>query len=254
MSDPAPDIATSSETSGTHVPWDSIGATDEAVESIADDPATEDLQSPLTPWAERSAAPDSQSAHGEPEAALRSAPACDAIEPERHFAKVSRPSVGTESPNSHGGGWTISVLCAGIALVACCVLIPQADANRRLAYERETLTRDMQSIQQQITVNQEFLRKVSDDPTLAQRLAERQMKVIPEGAHVVDLTHEPVGMSPFQLVNVAPPAALPPYRPVGGTLARICYGPHSRLYLIGMSLGLIATGLVLGASPQDLRK
>ena len=74
----------------------------------------------------------------------------------------------------------------------------------------------MQNITQQIQVNQEFLKKVSDDPTLAQRLAERQMKVIPEGEHVVDLMHEPEGMSPFQLVNVAPPAPLPPYRPVGG--------------------------------------
>jgi hypothetical protein len=257
MSDPAPDITTLSETSETpetHVPWDSIGATDEAVETGTDPDSTADIESPLTPWADRSAAPDSQSAYEEPEAALRAAPACDAIEPESDFAGVSRPSIEPDEPPARGGGWTISVLCAGIALIACCVLIPQADANRRLAYERETLQRDMQNITQQIQVNQEFLRKVSDDPTLAQRLAERQMKVIPEGEHVVDLMHEPEGMSPFQLVNVAPPAPLPPYRPVGGTLARICYGPHSRLYLIGMSLGLIATGLVLGASPQDSGK
>jgi hypothetical protein len=257
MSDPAPDIATSSktpETPETHVPWDSIGATDEAVENTTDDAPTEDLQSPLTPWAERSAAPDSQTAHEEFEAPTDPAPDDEDDEREMPVAESSRSRVEPEEPPARGGGWTISVLCAGIALIACCVLIPQADANRRLAYERETLQRDMQNIEQQIQVNQEFLKKVSDDPTLAQRLAERQMKVIPEGEHVVDLTHEPEGMSPFQLVNVAPPAPLPPYRPVGGTLARICYGPHSRLYLIGMSLGLIATGLVLGASPQDSGK
>ena len=253
MSDPAHDTTASSESSEspeTHVPWDSIGATEEAVETGADPDSSQDVESPLTPWAERSAAPESQIAQGEPEAALRSAPACDAIEPESNFGKTSRSRIEPEEPPGRGGGWTISVLCAGIALIACCVLIPQADANRRLAYERETLQRDMQNIEQQIQVNQEFLKKVSDDPTLAQRLAERQMKVIPEGQHVVDLMHEPEGMSPFQLVNVAPPAPLPPYRPVGGTLARICYGPHSRLYLIGLSLGLIATGLVLGASPS----
>jgi hypothetical protein len=257
MSDPAPDLATSSktpETPETHVPWDSIGATDEAVETGADPDSSQDIELPLTPWAERSAAPDSQSAHEESEAAPHFTPEDEEDESEIAAAEPSRSRVEPEEPPARGGGWTISVLCAGIALIACCVLIPQADANRRLAYERETLQRDMQNITQQIQVNQEFLRKVSDDPTLAQRLAERQMKVIPEGEHVVDLTHEPEGMSPFQLVNVAPPAPLPPYRPVGGTLARICYGPHSRLYLIGMSLGLIATGLVLGASPQDARK
>ena len=139
---------------------------------------------------------------------------------------------------------------AGIALIACCVLIPQADSNRRLAYEKESLMRDLHNIEQQIDVNHEFLRKVGEDPTLAQRLAERQMKVIPQGAHVVELTHDAEVMSPFQLLNVAPPAKLPPYRPVGGTLARICYGSQSRLYLIGMSLGLIAMGLVLGSAPS----
>jgi hypothetical protein len=137
----------------------------------------------------------------------------------------------------------------GVALIACCVLIPQADSNRRLAYERELLQRDLQTIDQQIEVNGEFLKKVADDPELAQRLAERQMKVIPEGVRVLDLTHEPEGMSPFQLVNVAPPPPLPPYKPTGGTIAHLCYGPHSRLYLIGISLGMIAMGLVLGATP-----
>jgi hypothetical protein len=154
-----------------------------------------------------------------------------------------------QEPPSRGGAWTIPVLCAGVALIACCVLIPQADANRRLAYEREQLQRDMKTIDQQVDVNAEFLKKVADDPELAQRLAERQMKVIPQGVRVLELTHEPQGMSPFQLVNVAPPPPLPPYRSTGGTLARLCYGPHSRLYLIGISLGMIALGLVLGATP-----
>ena len=31
-----------------------------------------------------------------------------------------------------GGGWTIPLLCLGIAVIACCLVIPQADANRRL--------------------------------------------------------------------------------------------------------------------------
>ena len=57
-------------------------------------------------------------------------------------------------------------------------------------------------------------------------------------------------MSPFQLVSVPPPAPLPPYKPVGGFLAGLCYDNHSRLYVIGVALGMIATGLILGGSPE----
>lgn len=234
-----------------HVPWDSIGGSDESIESLAAQETSEpeeDAETLLTPWAERSAAADRPSHEVDPERQCDLPTAWEARE--THSSEVARSRNVPEQEKARGGAWTIPILCAGIALIACSVLIPQADANRRLAYEKETLTRDLQSLEQQIEVNREFLKKVSDDPTLAQRLAERQMKVIPQGAHVVDLTHEPESMSPFQLVNVAPPAPLPPYKPVGGTLARICYGAHSRLYLIGLSLGMVATGLVLGAAPS----
>lgn len=259
MSDPAPDPAQTSEAT-EHVPWDSIGAPEETSNATQGQAAgSEESQLPLTPWAEQSAAPDLPTVEAEESgAALRSAPAWeearddaetmeepDAVQVDRRRQLTPEP----ELAQSHGGAWTIPVLCIGIALIACCVLIPQADSNRRLAYERELLQRDSQTIDQQIKVNAEFLKKVADDPELAQRLAERQMKVIPQGVRVLDLTHEPEGMSPFQLVNVAPPPPLPPYKPTGGTIAHLCYGPHSRLYLIGISLGMIAMGLVLGATP-----
>jgi hypothetical protein len=221
MPDPALET---SDPSAEHFPWDSIGSSDGAFEDAG---------------AEFNETPE-PSAIG----AVEEGP--DA-EPREEEAKSPRPT--PLAPLTGGGGWTLPLICAGIALIACCVLIPQADANRRLAYERESLQQDLQNIEQQIKVNQEFLKKVADDPTLAQRLAERQMKVIPEGARVLDLTQEPQGMSPFQLVNVAPPPALPPYKPIGGTLANLCYGTHSRLYVIGIALGMIATGLVLGAAP-----
>ena len=157
-----------------------------------------------------------------------------------------------DDPPVRAGGWTLPLLCAGLALIACCVLIPQADANRRVAYERQMLRSDLESIEKQIKVNDEFLRKVADDPTLAQRLAERQMKVIPQGTRVLELKHEQEGnsMSPFELVSVAPPPPLPPYKPLGGVIAALCYNPQSRLYLIGASLLMIAVGLVMGYAPD----
>lgn len=152
---------------------------------------------------------------------------------------------------SSGGIWTIPLLCAGICIIACCLLIPQTDANRRLAYERDRLRLDLESIRQQMATNEEFLRRIHDDPTLAERLAQRQMKTIRAGTRELPLGQNGAqategGMSPFQLVAVQPPPTPPPYTPVGGVIANLCYNPKSRLYLMGLGLTFMAAGLVLG--------
>jgi hypothetical protein len=171
-------------------------------------------------------------------------------------------------PAPRGGGWTLALLCAGIALVACTVLIPAADANRRLAYEREKLKLDLESVRKQVATNDDFLKRVADDPNLAERLAQRQMKIIRQGTRVLELKSQKKpgsapgtavtaaagftadDMSPFHLVHVAPPPPLPPYQPVGGLLAGLCYNPHTRLYLSGIGLLLMAVGLVFGFGPK----
>ena len=153
---------------------------------------------------------------------------------------------------TRGGVFTIPLLCAGIAIIACCLLIPQADANRRLAYERVKLQADLEAVERQVAVNEDFLKKVSEDPNVAERLAQRQMKIIRPGTKVLALEgegeHE---MSPFQLTAVAPPPDLPPYEPHGGMIARLCYNPKSRLYLLGIGLLMTAFGLVLGVGPRS---
>jgi hypothetical protein len=147
-----------------------------------------------------------------------------------------------------GSGWTIPILCLGLAIIAACVVIPQADANRRLFYEREKLTRELDQIQRQASVNEEFLKKLDTDPQLAQRLAERQMRVVPAGEKELMLkTTEPdQPSSPFLLVHIPPPEPLPPYESVGGVLSDLCAGEHSRLYLMGAGMFMVAMGLVLG--------
>jgi hypothetical protein len=152
-----------------------------------------------------------------------------------------------------GGMWTIPMLCLGIAIIACCILIPQADYNRRLVYEREKLRRDAEAITEQVKVNDEFLHKLADDASLAERLAQRQMKIVRQGTRVLDLKsrgYEEAEMSPFQLVTVPPPEPLPPFQPRGGALTQACLNPHTRLYLIGGALILMASGLVLGYAPR----
>jgi len=152
-------------------------------------------------------------------------------------------------PQLTGASWTIPLLCAGIGLIACCIVIPQTDANRRLAYEKMTLQADLESVQKQVAVNDQFLKKVVDDPSLAERLAQRQLKRVRKGQRVLRLKEEKPQMSPFQITNVAPPPAPPPYKPIGGILATLCYDSRTRLYLMGLSMAMIACGLVMGATP-----
>lgn len=204
----------------------------------------------------------------EPEAAPDDAPDTEAVDYESPVP--AEPLVDELGPPPRGGGWTVTLLCFGIGLIACCVLIPQADANRRLAYEREKLKLDLESIRKQVSTNDEFLKRVADDPNLAERLAQRQMKIIRQGTRVLELKKQrpantsggggAIGstagqaadeMSPFQLVHVAPPPPLPPYKPVGGVIAGLCYNPHARLYLTGIGLFLMAAGLVLGFGPKS---
>jgi hypothetical protein len=102
-----------------------------------------------------------------------------------------------------------------------------------------------------VRVNDEFLHRVSDDATLAERLAQRQMRYIRQGSTVLPLrgagNHE---MSPFHLVAVPPPKPLPAYQPVGGALAVLARNPRTQLYASGAALLLIAAGIVLGYVPR----
>jgi hypothetical protein len=143
--------------------------------------------------------------------------------------------------------WTIPLVCIGIAIIACCMLIPGADENRRLAYDKLKLEADLTQLQAQVETNGEFLKRVGDDPTLAERLAQRQMKMVREGSSVLELKEPAPGsnLSPFLLTAVPPPPTLPEYRPSGGRLAAMCRQPRTRLYLMGAALLAIAAGLVL---------
>ena len=249
--DITPDLTSPvSEISELRVPWETIGdAGAEAAEARIPDPKlAQDLS--LTPWTEP--APRLVIAETAPATAPESTEMKNVPFPAREKGTFSFSGAGCdEGPAPRGAaGWTLPLLCAGIALIASAVLIPQADANRRLSYERQMLQMDLDSVEKQIAVNAEFLKKVGEDPTLAERLAERQMKVVPEGTRVLELRHEPDGgaMSPFQLVNVPPPPPMPAYKPVGGTLASLCYNARTRLYLVGIALGMMATGLVFGST------
>jgi hypothetical protein len=151
-------------------------------------------------------------------------------------------------PPRTGSAWTIPLLCLGVALIACCVLIPLCDETRRMAYERQRLKQELTYVVQQVAVNDQFLHKVARDPTLAERLAQRQMKVVPAGTAILNLGQDAgqYGSSPFQLVHLAPPPPLAPYQPADDLLSRLCLQPKSQLYLLGAAMLMVAASLVLG--------
>jgi len=148
-------------------------------------------------------------------------------------------------------GWTIMLISAGIGLIACCVLIPQADENRLLSYECQKLKIDLEHLDKQVEVNQEFIGRLGRDPGLVERLAQRQLKFVREGTRVLDLPepHLPGEESAFSLVSIRPPPQLPPPQLRSGRMATLCRDPKVRLYTIGTGMMLIACGLVLGATP-----
>ena len=181
----------------------------------------------------------------------------DTVDPLIEVAPAPEPSPArsetrnpTPEPRTHGGAFTIPLICMGIGLIALCLLIPAADENRRLAYEHVRLQQDLDQLHKQVETNDAFLQRLSGDPTLAERLARRQMKMVPAGTAVLELKSQKhtSDMSPFLLVTVPPPAPMLPYRPIGGFIANAVRQPKSQLYLIGAGMMLIAIGVVVGRS------
>ena len=178
----------------------------------------------------------------------------DTVTPEVEWSPVvveKGPPVAKPQPPASGGGFTIPLICIGIGLIAMCLLIPAADENRQIVYERTRLQADLDQLQKQAATNDAFLKRVANDPTLSERLARRQMKMVPQGTSVLELKSEKsnaADMSPFLLVTVPPPAPMPPYRPVGGFMADLCRHPKTQLYMIGAGMMMVACGLVMSRS------
>lgn len=165
-----------------------------------------------------------------------------------------------DDPHRFNGIWTTAILCLGLAAIGVCVVIPQMDANARLTQERARLAADLDQINRQATVNEEFLSKIENDPQLAQRLAQRQMKFIRQGESLLQYKGAELPqpgsaeMSPFSLVRIPPPIAPPRYEPVGGIVGKYLLDSHIRLYVLAGGLFMVAMGLIISAhDASDLR-
>ena len=177
---------------------------------------------------------------------------------EKYSAPETRnPEPRTRNPGSGGAWWSIPLLCVGLSVIAWCVLIPASNSNRKLVLEKEKLQRDLEAVDKQIAVNDEFLKRVSSDPELAERLAQRQMKFIREGTNVLDLPKQSAQrdqMSPFLLTAMPRPAPLAQVAPRSGLLGKLDSDSKLQLYVIGFGLFLLAVGLVMGGAVSQTQK
>ncbi|HEX4054828.1 MAG TPA: hypothetical protein VHX86_11235 [Tepidisphaeraceae bacterium] len=234
--------------SGVALPWESIDAHEGEAPTTweARSPGGWFLDSPPGEWK------------------MESPPVVQAVDVPEPMIETPEPQeVGIEEDDGDrpisgpdGGGWTLAVLCMGLSLIAGCVIIPQADANRRLVYQREKLRLDLAQVEKQTAVNKEFLSEIESDPQLMERLAQREMRAVLQGQKALDgrsdvdagqtATASAARMSPFSIVNVPPPPPLMPYKPVGGEFATLCREPQSHGFVLGTGMILVAAGLSLG--------
>ena len=146
--------------------------------------------------------------------------------------------------------WSLPLLCIGLGIISVCVLVPQAEANKRLRADRDKLNRDLTYVESQVSTNQEFLQVANTDPGVAERLAQRQMRQIRQGTSVLELkglSSQKV-LSPYQMISVPPPPPVAEYRPVDGLLGEVCRDSHRQLFAVGIGMFMVATALVLGVS------
>ncbi len=159
---------------------------------------------------------------------------------------------GAARPSSAANLLSLPLLCAGLCLIAVCVLVPQAEANRRLAVDRDQLRQDLDHADAQLDVNGRFLSAATTDPEVAERLAQRQMRQIRQGSSALHLDGElagaPAVATVTDMLRVPTPPPVAAYEPPTGILGNITRTTHRQLYALGGGLLLVAVGLVSGSS------
>jgi hypothetical protein len=149
--------------------------------------------------------------------------------------------------------WSLPLLCLGLGIIAICVLVPAAEANKRLTADRDKLARDLAYVESQVSANQEFLDEAGTDPEIAERLAQRQFRQIRQGTRVLELKGVSNGTqtSPFAMISVPPPPPVNEYRPLTGMLGTLCGDTRKQLYSVGVGMFMVAVSLVMGSSGAE---
>ena len=170
--------------------------------------------------------------------------------------RISGPGATLPNQNSPSCLTAVPALCLGLGLVAVCLLVPQAEANRRLVVDRDQLRLDVAHADAQLAANDVFLSAAGTDPELAERLAQRQMRQIRRGATALPLGGAGVSAvtTVTDLVRVPEPPPVPAYVPPPDVLSQLTRTPRRQLCGLGGGLCLIAIGLVAGGSAGRVAK
>ena len=173
----------------------------------------------------------------------------------RHNSREMRVVAGPPTPTDDavaarrlsGTIWAIPLMCLGLGLLACVVLIPASGESRRLARQRDELVREVDRMQAQADRNAEFLHRLGRDADLGRVVAERQAGGV-EGVESIALPgmDTELATSPFAMLTLPEPPPLPPPATVGGRLAAWCRDAELRPWLLAGSLLTTASGLLLG--------
>src|SRR5512133_1518192 len=111
-------------------------------------------------------------------------------------------------PSLSGPWWTLPLTTLGMGIIACSLIVGQAEDNRHLAWQKNKLQMDLDYLKEQAARNDEFLDRLGKDENLVERIAQRQMNLVRSGQAVLELkTGRTQTASPVSLVNVPPPPA-----------------------------------------------
>lgn len=161
----------------------------------------------------------------------------------------AKPVLTANASSRTGAWWTLPMMCLGLGIIACALIVPAVDENRRELHQLARLERDVSYFQMQSDVNKQFLEHVSTDPALAERLAQRQLRMTRPDSRIVQIPqagNHPFGMSPYALVTLDPPPPIPDYQPLGGMLSRYFLDSKNQVYLTGIGILMTAAGVILG--------
>lgn len=159
----------------------------------------------------------------------------------RSAQKALRP------PGLSGAWWSIPMLSAGICLISSAMIIQQVEENREMAWQRNKLKNDIEHIEKQLNANDDFITRIGKDSGIAERLAQRQMKMIRQGSAVLDVKglDNSCESSPFRLITIPPPPLVKPYERAPGLLTRLFANPQIRLIAYGLGSFMLAVAIVL---------
>lgn len=146
------------------------------------------------------------------------------------------------------------LLSLGLAMIASALIVGQVEENRELAWQKNKLQMDLDYLEKQASVNEEFLTKLKqgEDAGLVERLAQRQKNLVRKGSAILDLKG-PAGednTSAFKLTRLPPPPEIRPYEPARGFFTRFLGSAHQRVMAYGIGGFLVALGLISGGSEE----